>query len=138
MAKKHVAAATGEIAAGGRKLVSIAGRDIGLFNLGGAFYALSNRCPHAGGSLCEGFVTGIAVSGGPNDYRMERKGEILRCPWHGWEFDIKTGQSWCDPNSLRARQFAVKVEAGEDLVKGPYIAETFEVKVEGEYLVIEI
>ncbi len=138
MVQRYVAAATGEIAENSSKLVTIAGREIGIFNVGGAFYALANRCPHAGGSLCEGFVTGIAVASGPNDYRMERKGEFLRCPWHGWEFDIKTGQSWCDPHSMRARQFAVKVETGEDLVKGPYIAETFEVKIEGEYIVLEL
>ncbi len=138
MPQRHVVAAAGEIAAGGRKLVNVAGREIGIFNVAGDYYALANRCPHEGGSLCEGFVTGIARSDGPNDYRMERKGEFLRCPWHGWEFDIRTGQSWCDPQSVRIRQFAVKVEHGEDLVKGPYVAETFEVKLDGDYLVIEV
>ena len=78
------------------------------------------------------------MSSGPNDYRVERKGEFLRCPWHGWEFDIKTGQSWCDPKSVRARQFPVHVEHGDDLVKGPFVAETFEVKADGDYLVIEL
>ena len=138
MPQRHVVAAAGEIAAGGRKLVNVAGREIGIFNVAGDYYALANRCTHEGGSLCEGFVTGIARSDGPNDYRMERKGEFLRCPWHGWEFDIRTGQSWCDPQSVRIRQFAVKVEHGEDLVKGPYVAETFEVKLDGDYLVIEV
>lgn len=138
MPQRHVVAAAGEIAAGGRKLVNVAGREIGIFNVAGDYYALANRCPHEGGSLCEGFVTGIARSDGPNDYRIERKGEFLRCPWHGWEFDIRTGQSWCDPQSVRIRQFAVKVEHGEDLVKGPYVAETFEVKLDGDYLVIEV
>lgn len=138
MPQRHVVAAAGEIAAGERKLIKIGGREIGVFNVGGDFYALANRCPHEGGSLCEGFITGIARSNGPNDYRIERKGEFIRCPWHGWEFDIRTGQSWCDPQSMRIRQFAVKVEPGEQLVKGPYIAERFEVKIDGEYLVIEL
>jgi nitrite reductase/ring-hydroxylating ferredoxin subunit len=62
----------------------------------------------------------------------------LRCPWHGWEFDIRTGQSWCDPTSVRARQFQVTVEPGEKLVKGPYVAETFPVSVEEDYLVLEL
>ena len=64
--------------------------------------------------------------------------EFLRCPWHGWEFDIRTGQSWCDPQSVRARQFQVTVEPGEALVKGPYVAESFAVSVEEDYLVIEL
>lgn len=138
MPQRHVVAAVAEIPAGERKLVTVAGREIGVFNVSGDFYALANRCPHEGGSLCEGFVTGIARSDGPNNYRMERKGEFLRCPWHGWEFDIRTGQSWCDPQTVRVRQFAVKVEHGEDLVKGPFVAETFDVKVDGDYLVIEL
>ncbi len=58
MPQRHVVASTSEIAAGGRKLVNIAGREIGIFNVAGDYYALANRCPHEGGSLCEGFVTG--------------------------------------------------------------------------------
>jgi hypothetical protein len=48
------------------------------------------------------------------------------------------GQSWCDPKSVRARQFQVTVEAGAALVKGPYVAETFPVSVEEDYLVVEL
>ena len=54
MAKKHVVAAVSEIPPGGRKLVEADGRAIVVFNLAGEFFALSNRCPHRGGSLCEG------------------------------------------------------------------------------------
>ncbi|MCC2099053.1 MAG: Rieske 2Fe-2S domain-containing protein, partial [Hyphomicrobiales bacterium] len=64
--------------------------------------------------------------------------EFIRCPWHGWEFDIKTGQSWCDPKSVRARQFNVRVTHGEELVQGPYVAETLKVEKDGDYLVIEL
>ena len=88
--------------------------------------------------MCRGKVVGFANSDAPGDYRLERGGEFLRCPWHGWEFDIKTGQSWCDPNSVRARKFKVEVEPGSKLVKGPYVAETFPVTVEEDYLVIDL
>ena len=138
MAQRYVVAAASEIAAGERKIVTAGGRAIAVFNVNGSFHALANTCPHLGGSLGDGFVTGIALSSGPNDYRIERKGEFIRCPWHGWEFDIATGQSWCDPGSLRARQFSVKVEHGEELVKGPYVAESFPVKVEDDYVIVEI
>ena len=58
-------------------------------------------------------------------------------PWHGWEFDIRTGQSWCDPTRVRARPYAVSVQPGTRLVAGPYVAETVPVSVENDYVVVE-
>jgi 3-phenylpropionate/trans-cinnamate dioxygenase ferredoxin subunit len=135
---RHVVASAAEIAPGSCKLVIAKGRDIAMFNVGGRFYALANRCPHKGGSLCRGRITGLTQSNGPGDYRLIRVGEFVRCPWHGWEFEIATGQSYCDPNTMRARQFEVTVALGEELVKGPYIAESFPVSVEEDYLVVEL
>jgi len=135
---KHVVAAVSEIAPGGRKLVEVNGRAIVLFNLSGEFFALSNRCPHQGGALCEGRLTGLVESSEPGEYRVSRQGEILRCPWHQWEYDIRTGKSWCDPRSVRVRNFPVTVEPGARLVEGPYVAETFPVSVEDQYVVVEM
>ena len=135
---KHVVAAVSEIAPGGRKLVEVNGRAIVLFNLSGEFFALSNRCPHQGGALCEGRLTGLVESSEPGEYRVSRQGEILRCPWHQWEYDIRTGKSWCDPRSVRVRNFPVTVEPGARLVEGPYVAETFPVSIEDQYLVVEM
>jgi 3-phenylpropionate/trans-cinnamate dioxygenase ferredoxin subunit len=81
---------------------------------------------------------GLVHSDRPGDYQIGRKDEFVRCPWHGWEFDIRTGQSWCDPTNLKIRQFKIVVEPGEQLVKGPYVAETFPVSVEEEYLVVDL
>ena len=115
-----------------------AGREIGIFNLDGEYFALTNRCPHAGGPLRRGRIDPLVLSDGPGRYRLTREQEFLRCPWHGWEYDIRSGQSWCDPKSVRARQFQVTVETGASLVKGPYVAETFPVSVEEDYLVVEV
>jgi 3-phenylpropionate/trans-cinnamate dioxygenase ferredoxin subunit len=134
---KHVVATAADIPPGGRKLVDVNGRAVVVFNLGGEFFALNNRCPHRGGSLCAGKQTALVQSSGPGEYRTSRKGEIIRCPWHSWEFDIRTGQSWCDPQRLRARRYQVSVEPGARLVEGPYKAETFPVSVEGAYVVVE-
>jgi nitrite reductase/ring-hydroxylating ferredoxin subunit len=135
---REVVARAHEIAPGTAKIVTVRGREIGIFNLDGAYYALANRCPHAGGPLCQGVIGPLVQSDGPGQYRLTRERTFLRCPWHGWEFDIRTGQSWCDPNSVRARQFAVAVESGADLMKGPYVAETFPVAVEEDYLVLDL
>ena len=138
MAKKHVVAATSEIPPGGRKLVSADGRAIVVFNLGGEFFALSNRCPHRGGSLCEGHLTGLVLSDEPGEYNYTRRGEIIRCPWHHWEFDIRTGKSWCEPRKVRVKNYPVSVEPGAQLVEGPYTAETFPVRIEDSYVVVEV
>lgn len=135
---RHVVAKADELEPGMSKLVTVNGREIGLFNVKGEFYALANRCPHQGGPMCKGRVGGLVLSDGPGEYRVVRPGEFLKCPWHGWEFDIRTGQSWCDPKSMKVRAFEVTVAPGEELVKGPYIAETFPVSIEENYLVVEV
>jgi nitrite reductase/ring-hydroxylating ferredoxin subunit len=135
---KHVVAAVGDIPPGTRRLAQVNGRAIVVFNLGGEFFALNNRCPHRGGSLCQGKQTGLVESDGPGNYRYSRPGEIIRCPWHGWEFDIRTGQSYCDPKRFRARAYPVNVERGASVVKGPYVAETIKVSVESDYVVVDL
>ena len=135
---RHVVAAVGEIAEGERKLVTLEGRESGVFNVKGEFYALLNKCPHSGAELCRGMVIGLAQSDEPGEYTLTRPGEFLRCPWHGWEFDIRTGQSWFDPKKVRTRAYKTTIEPGAELVKGPYVAETFAVRVEENYVVIDI
>jgi len=135
---KHVVAPVRELPPGGRKLVNVDGRAIVIFNIGGEFFALLNRCPHQGGNLCEGRLIGLVESSEPGVYRYSRQGEILRCPWHGWEFDIRTGQSYCDPKRFRARAYPVNVEPGSAVVKGPYVAETLAVSVESDYVVVDL
>jgi 3-phenylpropionate/trans-cinnamate dioxygenase ferredoxin subunit len=135
---RRVLAKASEVPPGTCKIVTALGREIGLFNIAGEYFALSNRCPHKGAELCRGMIVALVASEGPGDYRLSRPGEFIRCPWHGWEFDIRTGQSWCDPNSVRARNFKVQVEPGSSLLKGPYVAETFPVAVEEDYLVIDL
>jgi len=135
---RHVVAKVGEMAPGERKCVTIEGRGVIVFNLKGEYFALSETCPHKGGSLAKGIITGLVQSDGPGDYQHTRQGEIVRCPWHQWEFDIKTGRSYCDPRRMRLMKFDVKVEPGASLVEGPYTAETFKVDVEGDYVVVEV
>lgn len=148
---KHRVARVDEIPPGGRKIVEVAGRSIGIFNIEGKFFAIRNQCPHAGGPLCQGVLSGFVRSSEPGDYEYVRKGEIIRCPWHQWEFDVKTGQSWFDPIKTRVRRYETSVEPGrtspsddEDemsvagLEKGPHKAETFDVSLEEQYIVLEM
>jgi nitrite reductase/ring-hydroxylating ferredoxin subunit len=70
-------------------------RIVALFNVDGDFYALDGICPHQGGPLGKGALTGCLVT----------------CPWHGWQFDVTSGQHQTNA-SLRHAQFAVKVDEG--------------------------
>jgi hypothetical protein len=63
---------------------------------------------------------------------------MLRCAWHGWEFDMRTGQSYFDPQHTRIRSYPVEIEDGEALAKGPYVAETFPVTIEESYVLVEV
>jgi nitrite reductase/ring-hydroxylating ferredoxin subunit len=135
---RYVVASVSDIPPGTRKLVQVNGRPVAIFNLEGAFFGLNNKCPHEGGSLCHGVVTGLIDSTGPGEYHQSRRGEMIRCPWHGWEFDIQTGQSWCDPERMKVRRYGVDVAHGSDLVEGPYVAETIAVTVEDDYVVVDV
>jgi len=98
--KREVVGKVDEIQSGGRKLITpwkgLAG--IGVFNIDGEFYALRNLCPHKLGPLCVGQVSGRAIASAQGGgIQFEKEGEVIRCPWHLWEFDIKTGQCLTDP-----------------------------------------
>jgi nitrite reductase (NADH) small subunit/3-phenylpropionate/trans-cinnamate dioxygenase ferredoxin subunit len=71
-----------QIPPGTGRTVEVRGVWIALFNVGGTFYAVDNTCPHAGGPLGEGRLTG----------------EVVQCPWHGWSFNVRTGERPENPN----------------------------------------
>ena len=116
----------------------MAGRAIALFNVKGEFFAIANRCPHEGADLCKGKIVALIEADEPGVVRLSRHGELVRCPWHGWEFDIRTGKSWCDPARTRVKSYDVAVETGARLVEGPYQAEVYKVSVEDRYVVLEV
>ena len=151
---KFVVATVEEIPPGERKIVDVAGRSLGIFNLDGEFFALRNHCPHQGGALCEGQLWGVLRAERPGAFCYEPSREILACPWHGWEFHIRTGQSWCAPERLRVKSYEVSVVDREQIeasvsegdpdapapgmVKGPYRVETYAVAQQGAYLVVDV
>ena len=101
-----------EVRPGKATIVKMKNRTIGLFQVDGGYYALLNVCPHRGAALCEGPVCGTNRTTDRAEFVYERPGGIIRCAWHGWEFDIKTGAFLVDPK-IKARSFPVSVEDGE-------------------------
>ena len=71
----HKVAKTSDLADGAAQELTIEGQSIALFKISGKFYAIANHCMHRGGPLATGYIEGSKVT----------------CPWHGWEFDVKTG-----------------------------------------------
>jgi nitrite reductase/ring-hydroxylating ferredoxin subunit len=97
--ERHQVATTDELSEeGDRVLKEVKGTEIAVFNYDGEFYAVTNYCIHQAGPLCEGDLTGdmtLGEDGWSWEYDDEQK--YIRCPWHGWVFDITSGQNTDDP-----------------------------------------
>jgi 3-phenylpropionate/trans-cinnamate dioxygenase ferredoxin subunit len=135
---RHVVGRVSSIAAGDRRIVEAEGRSIGVFNVNGTFYALRNTCPHQAAPLCLGSIKGMTMPSKPGEYIWAREGEILRCPWHGWEFDITNGRSIFNPHRTRVKAYDVTIEPdGEPDVEDESV-EAFHVTVEDGWIVVHI
>jgi nitrite reductase/ring-hydroxylating ferredoxin subunit len=106
-----------ELPPGGKIIVELGGRSVGVYNFGGHFYAVQNLCPHALAPICLANLSGTNMPTAPGEefvYGMD--GQVLRCIWHGWEFDVRTGHALFGTDRRRLATFPVKVEGGEVLV----------------------
>jgi nitrite reductase/ring-hydroxylating ferredoxin subunit len=101
MSKLLKVAQTKEVASGTGKVVEAEGRSLALFNVSGTFCAIDNTCTHMGGPLGEGDLAG----------------EVVTCPWHGAQFNVKTGQVLAPPARTGVRSFPVKVQGDDVLVE---------------------
>lgn len=133
---------------GQRRVVDLAGRSIGIFNVGGELYAIRNVCPHQLAPLALGRISGTTLPGKVGEFNYGHDGRIIRCPWHGWEFDLATGRSVFNPHKVRVKAYPVTVEktaadgdacatctVGED--EDPSV-ETYAVTVEEQWVVVHV
>lgn len=113
--------ARGDIEAGpearfteGRFVVIDVGRtSIGVIRMrDGALKAVLNRCPHKAAPICRGIVGGTWPPSEPGELRFERDGEILVCPWHGFEYDLNDGRELFHEPPTRLRFFPVTIRDG--------------------------
>ncbi|NJM35382.1 MAG: Rieske (2Fe-2S) protein [Rhodomicrobium sp.] len=105
----------------GRLMRAAAGRaSILLARLpSGEIRAFAARCPHQGADLGFGCVSGMTSSDTPNELCYHNDGEIVRCPWHGFEFSMKTGEALAasrNRNPLRLRLYKVELEGDQVVV----------------------
>jgi nitrite reductase/ring-hydroxylating ferredoxin subunit len=138
---RFVVAALAEFPPGSRRIVRVGGREIGVFRVDDAFYAVRNRCPHQGGPLCEGALNPRLVATAPGVVEVSDGPPLVICPWHGWQYDAQTGKAYA-PGDPGTKAYEVGVEGGGALDERPqeevqFVAETFPVHVEDDYVVLE-
>lgn len=119
MASRREICSVADLPPGERLITKVGSRSIGVFNIGGEYFALLNICPHKAAQLCRGTICGtnkdINIREDGYHYEYVLSGEILRCARHGWEFNIRTGQSLCDPK-VSAKTYPVEVEGDKVFV----------------------
>lgn len=86
----------------GNLIAEVTGMEIGLFLVDGLVYAWRNVCPHVAAPVCEGVICGTRRPSLVYEYEFGKDKEVLRCPWHGWEFDLLTGRRTGRPARLRS------------------------------------
>ncbi len=115
--REHVVCREEELPPGAMKLVPIGKYGVGVFNVNGKYFAITNFCPHEGGPLCKGRLGGQTEvdSDVPGGAVLTRVGEFIFCPWHQWGFELATGTTSVKPE-WSIRTYPVKVVNGEVVV----------------------
>jgi nitrite reductase (NADH) small subunit len=85
-----------DVPPGTARIVRAGERELALFNVDGRFYATQNQCLHLKGPLGDG----------------ELEGPVVTCPWHGYQYDVRTGENEFD-RALQLETFEVVIEDGE-------------------------
>lgn len=114
----HVTVEKEAVQPGESVVVDIEGREIGVFNVDGEYYALPNTCPHQGGPLCEGPVDGTVVADEKSGFkpRWDHDDSVVSCPWHNLSYHIPTGRC-LGLDELHLPSYPVAVEADELIVE---------------------
>lgn len=108
---KHLVCDYNDLKVVGKKAVSIDRKPIVVVRSNsGEVYALRDVCPHKGPCLSAGMMDKSCSGSDVGEYIFEQEKEVLRCPWHSWEFDIKTGQSLFDPERVKVKTYEVTIE----------------------------
>ena len=120
MTSEYIVRRAEELDDGERCLVDIAGREVAVFRHDGEFHAYLNWCPHQGGPCCEGSLSGtFGASYDPEtaetELTWEDEGAVLNCPWHGWEYDIDSGDCLSRPD-VELVSYPVEVRDGDVVV----------------------
>lgn len=110
--KNVIVCSADELKPGERKLVEIDGVEIAMINSEGKLYAFRNRCPHQGVEMIYGAISGAMLPSNPGEFIYGCENQIVRCPLHGWEFDMKTGKSLFSPDKVSIGSYDIQEVEG--------------------------
>jgi ferredoxin-NADP reductase/nitrite reductase/ring-hydroxylating ferredoxin subunit len=96
----------------GALTVAVDGVEVGLYRVGERIVAWRNVCPHGAAPVCRGTVDGTRLTSAVYEYEYGRDQEILQCPWHGWEFDLVTGEHLAEGSAAKLRRHPIAVVDG--------------------------
>ena len=96
----------------GALTVAVDGVEVGLYRVGERIVAWRNVCPHGAAPVCRGAVDGTRLTSAVYEYEYGRDQEILQCPWHGWEFDLITGEHLAAGSAAKLRRHPIAVVDG--------------------------
>jgi nitrite reductase/ring-hydroxylating ferredoxin subunit len=119
--EEYVVAEAADLAEGEHLLAEVGDSEVGVFNVAGDYHAYANWCPHHGAPVCEGAIDGTTEAEFDRDtldmdLDWVKEEQVLRCPWHAWEFDVLTGETLhADPSRLV--EYDVRVEDGDVIVR---------------------
>ena len=109
-------AALADLTEGKPRILSVAGREIGLIRWRDEVFAVRNICPHQLGPVCGGYAMPLLTGAVDGSIEVEDDRPVVVCPWHNWEFDVRTGRAaWADA-PYRLKTYPVRVEGGRVLV----------------------
>jgi nitrite reductase/ring-hydroxylating ferredoxin subunit len=114
--ERHFVATTTELEDDQRVVIDVQGREIAVFNHAGSFHAVGNFCPHQGGPIAEGMLSGTLKENSDGRLVLCQEGEVLSCPWHGWEFDITSGDHLAH-SQHRLPRYTVEIDGGKVFVR---------------------
>ncbi|WJH34916.1 Rieske (2Fe-2S) protein [Paenibacillus sp. CC-CFT747] len=95
---------------GGKLIVKVKEMEVGLFRVDGVYYAWRNVCPHAAAPVCAGPIRGTKLPSAVYAYEYGMENQVLRCPWHGWEFDLVSGRHLAAGSKAKLRGFPVETD----------------------------
>jgi nitrite reductase/ring-hydroxylating ferredoxin subunit len=111
--RERISFPASELEADGCRTITAGRREVAVVRVENQLFAVFNRCPHQQAPLSRGRVAGAPAAGPVGEFVYEPGVYVLRCPWHHYEFDLRSGRCLADPQRLRVACYEVREEGDE-------------------------